>query len=36
VLSEFVRGQVLVILVMCLFYSVALWMAGWTTHWRWV
>jgi predicted PurR-regulated permease PerM len=28
VLSEFVRGQVLVILVMCVFYSVALWMAG--------
>jgi len=28
VLSEFVRGQALVILVMCLFYSVALWMAG--------
>jgi predicted PurR-regulated permease PerM len=28
VLSEFVRGQVLVILVMCLFYSVALWLVG--------
>lgn len=28
VLSEFVRGQVLVILVMCVFYSGALWLAG--------
>jgi predicted PurR-regulated permease PerM len=28
VLSEFARGQVLVILVMCVFYSVALWLAG--------
>jgi predicted PurR-regulated permease PerM len=28
VLSEFVRGQVMVILVMCVFYSVALWLAG--------
>lgn len=28
VLSEFVRGQVLVILVMCLFYSIGLWLAG--------
>ncbi len=28
VLSEFVRGQVMVILVMTLFYSVALWLAG--------
>lgn len=28
VLSEFVRGQVMVILVMALFYSIALWIAG--------
>ncbi|MDD5389435.1 MAG: AI-2E family transporter [Gallionellaceae bacterium] len=28
VLSEFVRGQIMVILVMCLFYSLALWLAG--------
>jgi predicted PurR-regulated permease PerM len=28
VLSEFLRGQVLVILVMCVFYSLALWLAG--------
>jgi predicted PurR-regulated permease PerM len=28
VLSEFVRGQVMVILVMCVFYSAALWLAG--------
>ena len=28
VLSEFVRGQVMVILVMCVFYSTALWLAG--------
>jgi predicted PurR-regulated permease PerM len=28
VLSQFVRGQVMVILVMCLFYSLALWIAG--------
>jgi predicted PurR-regulated permease PerM len=28
VLSEFVRGQILVILVMCAFYSLALWLAG--------
>lgn len=28
VLSEFVRGQILVILVMCVFYSLALWLAG--------
>lgn len=28
VLSQFVRGQVMVILVMALFYSLALWMAG--------
>jgi len=28
VLSEFVRGQIMVILVMCVFYSVALWLAG--------
>lgn len=28
VLSEFVRGQVMVILVMSLFYSIALWFAG--------
>lgn len=28
VLSEFVRGQIMVILVMCVFYSLALWLAG--------
>ena len=28
VLTAFVRGQVMVILVMCVFYSVALWLAG--------
>ncbi len=28
VLSAFVRGQVMVILVMCVFYSTALWLAG--------
>ena len=28
VLSEFVRGQIMVILVMCAFYSLALWLAG--------
>ena len=28
VLSEFVRGQALVILVMCVFYSTALWLVG--------
>jgi predicted PurR-regulated permease PerM len=28
VLSQFVRGQLMVILVMCLFYSLALWIAG--------
>lgn len=28
VLSEFVRGQAMVILVMCVFYSLALWLAG--------
>jgi predicted PurR-regulated permease PerM len=28
VLSEFVRGQVMVILVMCVFYSAALWLVG--------
>jgi predicted PurR-regulated permease PerM len=28
ILSEFVRGQVLVILVMCIFYSFALWLVG--------
>lgn len=28
VLSEFVRGQVMVILVMCVFYSAGLWLAG--------
>lgn len=28
VLSQFVRGQVMVILVMCLFYSLALWITG--------
>jgi len=28
VLSEFVRGQVMVILVMCVFYSTALWLVG--------
>lgn len=28
VLSQFVRGQIMVILVMCVFYSLALWLAG--------
>ena len=28
VLSQFVRGQILVIFVMCVFYSLALWLAG--------
>jgi predicted PurR-regulated permease PerM len=28
VLSQFIRGQVMVILVMCLFYSLGLWLAG--------
>jgi predicted PurR-regulated permease PerM len=28
VLSEFVRGQIMVIVVMCVFYSLALWLAG--------